>query len=90
MERAFLYLHDARQGQPQLVHCYKQRDPHEEYWRAGAPLRQIKTEGAGLVQLEEERTSGRPHCDLPVLISRNGTDYRHSLIVIGQGGRALN
>jgi len=39
---------------------------HKDYQRAGAPLLSRKAEGAGLVQLGEEKAAVRPHCGLPL------------------------
>jgi len=38
--------------------------------RAGAPLLRRQAEGAGFVQLGEEKAPGRPHCSLPIVKGR--------------------
>jgi len=69
-------------------------EDHKDDQRAGAPLLWRQAEGALAVQSGEEKAPGRPHYSLPVLegvlINRRGTDFLHGLIVIGQGGMALN
>lgn len=56
--------------------------------RAGAPLLQRWAQGAGLLQYRLKKALGRPHCSLPVLKIRRGTNILCGLMVIGQGGLA--
>ena len=42
------------------------KESHEDDESAYAPLLTRKVEAAGLIQLEEEKAPGRPHCGLPV------------------------
>lgn len=61
--------------------------------RPGGPQhkKDAKLEAVGSVQLGEERASGKPHCDLPVLKGNLHTSrFLHHLILVGRGGVASN
>lgn len=85
---------------PHLEYCIQAWSPsirmqicwvgHEEDQRSGAPLLQIKAEGAGLVLPGEG--SGEillPSSNWRELINKRETDFLHALIVKGQGRMAL-
>jgi len=64
---------------------------HKAYQKSRTPLLWRKKEAVGSVQLGEERASGKPHCDLPVLKGNLHTSrFLHHLIVVGRGGVASN
>lgn len=67
------------------------KEDSEDNQRAWACLLWREIDRAGLVLLGEEKALGRAHCSFPVIKgSRTGTCFLHGLIVIGQGGAALN